>query len=41
MNTDFDTVILYESPMDKFHESEIIYHKIEVIELCPYLSNET
>ena len=41
MDTDFDAVIRYESPMDKFHESEIIYYKIEVMELCPYLSRET
>ena len=41
MDMNFDDVIRYYKPIDKIRESEIVYYKIEVMELCPYLSSKS
>lgn len=41
MDVSFDDVIEYDEYSKKIYDGEIIYHRIEVMELCPYLSSES
>ena len=41
MDVSFDDVIEYDEYAKKIYDDEIIYHRIEVMELCPYLSSES